>query len=1134
MSNGNYSQLLKSWGFQGFLWTQFLGAFNDNVSKWIITLYAIDMAQGQGSLHAAIVGGIFVLPFLLFSSYSGYFADVHSKRSVIIAVKVFEVASMGLGFFAMASGNLPFMFLIPFLMGLHSTFFSPAKYGILPEILPEKDLSRANGVLEMTTFMAIVLGTSLGGVLYEHWKAEPGRLNLVLVAVAVVGLLCSFRVPKVPASGAASGFRWNPLGEISQGLKELRQSSNLWQTALGISYFWLLGAFLLTSIAPLGKEVMGLTDSQTSMLETFLAIGIGVGSLVAGKLSGDKVELGLVPMGSIGMGLGALLLAFRHQTYAQAAEALAFLGFFGGFFAVPLNALLQQKAERGEKGRILATNNFMNAIGMILAFGMLSLFGGVLHLPVDRSILILGVMTFGVTVYLLTILPDFLVRFSLYLFTHSIYRIRMVGQENVPFRGPALLVCNHVSLVDGLLVGSSIQRFVRFMVWKPYYEHPAFHWLFKLMNAIPVGSGKKEVVDCLEKAREELKAGHVVCIFAEGAISRTGNMLPFKRGFERIMEGVDVPIIPVHLDRLWGSIFSFKEGKFVTKWPKQVPFPVTLSFGKPLPSTAKAEEVREVVQELGSDATEHRKRGMDTLPYRFLKTAKRNWFSFCMAGSDGKELTFGKTLTASLLLRGWIKGRCPEEKVGLLLPSSVGGALANLGVSLAGKVPVNLNFTVGKEAMDHAVTECGLKTILTSKLFLHKAGLEQRPGMVFLEDVLREFSGFSKILALLQAFLFPSFFLRFTLGLHKVKADDLATVIFSSGSTGTPKGVMLSHHNVLSNLESCEQIFWVTQEDRILGVLPFFHSFGFMGTLWFPLIAGFGVAYHPNPIDAKAIGELVEKYKVTLMISTPTFYSTYTRKVPKEQFASVRFAVVGAEKLRGSIAQEFKEKYGLDLMEGYGATEMSPVVAVNIPDYLEGHQKQRGMKPGTVGHPVPGVAVKVVDPSTGKIQPSNQEGLLLVKGPNRMKGYLNQPERTAEVIENGWYKTGDIALVDEDGFIRITDRLSRFSKIGGEMVPHVKIEDTLLSFLGEHTCAVTAVPDEQKGEKLVVLYTDPAQKPEELWGKLSQTDLPKLWVPKKDSFHFVESLPTLGSGKLDLKGVKQRAAELAGPSGTVV
>ena len=1128
--NGKYSDLLKSKGFQSFLWTQFLGAFNDNVSKWIVTLYAIDMVMGQGSKYSAIIGGLFTLPFILFSSYSGYLADVRSKRQVMVAVKVFEIASMAYGFFAISSGRLPLMMAVPFFMGLHSTFFSPAKYGVLPEILPEKDLSRANGILEMTTFMAIILGTSLGGTLYQHWKGEPGLLNLVLIGVAVLGFLCSLGIPKVPAAAPQTPFRLNPFGEIVTGIRDLRKNPTLWQTVLGITYFWFLGAFLLTVIAPLGKEVMHLDDSQTSMLETFLALGIGLGSLWAGKLSGDKVELGLVPLGSIGMGVSAILLFFRHATYGQAAFALAALGVSGGFFAVPLNALVQQKSEKEEKGRILATNNFLNALGMVVSFGLLYLLGGVLHLKPHQSILIMGLLTFGVTAYLLTILPDFLIRFSLLFFTHSLYRIKVVGQENVPFKGPALLVCNHVSQVDAPLVGACVQRFIRFMMWKPYYEIKWLNWLFKLMKAIPVGGGnRQEVVASLETAREELKAGHVVCIFAEGAISRTGNMLPFKRGFERIMEGLDVPIIPVHLDRLWGSIFSFKDGKFFFKWPKQLPFPVTVSFGKALPATSKAEEVREVVQELGSDAVEHRQATGDILPYRFIKSAKRNWFSLAMADSSGRELTFGKTLVAARLLAQWVKGHCPEDKVGLLLPSSVGGALANLGVSLTGKVPVNLNFTAGKEAMDYAVQECGLKTILTSKLFLAKAGLEERPGMVFLENLLKEFGGFQKAVAFLQAFLLPAFFLKVLWGLHRVKPQDLATVIFSSGSTGVPKGVMLSHYNVLSNLESCEQVFWVTKEDRILGVLPFFHSFGFMGTLWLPLVAGFGVAYHPNPLDAKAIGELVEKYKVTIMISTPTFYSAYARKIPKEQFATVRFAVVGAEKLRESVAKEFREKYGLDLMEGYGATEMSPVVAVNVPDFLEGHNKQRGMKPGTVGHPVPGVAVKVVDPETGELLNSSQEGLLLVKGPNRMVGYLNQPQKTAEAFRDGWYATGDIALVDEDGFIKITDRLARFSKIGGEMVPHLKVEEALMEFLGEYTCAVTSVPDEQKGEKLVVLYTDPHQKPEELWAKLSKTGLPKLWVPKKDSFYFVESMPSLGSGKLDLKSVRQAAADLAFP-----
>jgi acyl-[acyl-carrier-protein]-phospholipid O-acyltransferase/long-chain-fatty-acid--[acyl-carrier-protein] ligase len=308
-------------------------------------------------------------------------------------------------------------------------------------------------------------------------------------------------------------------------------------------------------------------------------------------------------------------------------------------------------------------------------------------------------------------------------------------------------------------------------------------------------------------------------------------------------------------------------------------------------------------------------------------------------------------------------------------------------------------------------------------------------------------------------------------------------------------------------------------------VLPFFHSFGFTGTLWLPLVGGFGAVYHPNPLDGKTIGELTQKFKATILISTPTFYAAYIRKCSKEEFSSLRFAVVGAEKLRESVAFDFKEKYGLDLMEGYGCTEMSPVVSVNVPDFSEGREKQKGSKPGTVGHPVPGVAAKIVNPETGEILPSNQEGLLLLKGPNRMLGYLNQPEKTKETLRDGWYVTGDIALVDEDGFIRITDRLSRFSKIGGEMVPHIKIEEAINQLLAEHTCVVVSLPDDQKGEKLVVLHTHPTLKPEEIAAGLAQFNLPNLWIPKKDNFHFVEAIPLTGTGKLDLRMTKQVALE---------
>jgi acyl-[acyl-carrier-protein]-phospholipid O-acyltransferase/long-chain-fatty-acid--[acyl-carrier-protein] ligase len=640
---------------------------------------------------------------------------------------------------------------------------------------------------------------------------------------------------------------------------------------------------------------------------------------------------------------------------------------------------------------------------------------------------------------------------------------------------------------------------------------------------------KRGVIEALERAHKELAEGHVVCIFAEGAVSRTGNLLPFKRGFERIVAGLDVPVIPVYLDRVWGSVFSFKRGKFFWKLPEHLPYPVTVAWGAPLRSTVTAVEARSAIMDLGAEAMRYRRHPGDLLHTAFMRSAKRNWRRLAMADSTGQKLTYGRALVGALLLGDVVKTHTRDEaegaNVGVLLPASVGGALANIAVLAAGRVPVNLNFTAGAETMAVAVKESGIHTIVTSKRFLSKASIAEMPGMVFLEDLRQEIGALAKVRTLLAARLLPVALLRrFHGGLGRT-ADSPATIIFSSGSTGVPKGVLISHANILANVDSLAQIFPMNEDDCFIGVLPFFHSFGLTGTLWFPLLQGSSLAYHPNPMDAKTIGELAETYHASMLISTPTFCNAYVRKCTKEQFAHLKYAIVGAEKLREPLAVAFREKFGVDLLEGYGCTEMSPVVAVNRPNIEIERERQVGTKVGSVGHPIPGVAAKVVDQHTGEGPLTDREGLILVKGSNLMQGYLNQPEKTAEVIRDGWYVTGDIGRMDEDGFIFITDRLSRFSKIGGEMVPHIKVEDAINAILGDALSAVTAVPDAAKGEKLVAFYTRADMTAEVLWEQLGKTDLPKLWIPRRESLILIEAIPTLGTGKMDLRGLKKLALE---------
>jgi acyl-[acyl-carrier-protein]-phospholipid O-acyltransferase / long-chain-fatty-acid--[acyl-carrier-protein] ligase len=1127
MATHGYRETLKHRGLQPFLWTQFLGAFNDNLFKIVVSMLAVHaVAAARAGRELSIVSAVFILPFLLFSGYAGQLADVYSKRTVLVVSKSLEIVAATLGLAAFLVGQLQLTYAVLFLIALQATFFSPAKYGILPEILPDRDLSRANGVLEMSTFVAIVLGTAAGGYLFDAARMHLWLIGLLVVGVAAVGMATSFGIPPVAAAAPGRRISLNPWGEIWSGLVALRRDRVLWLTVIGISYFWFLGSLLQLVVILFGTEVMALGDTWVGVLTAFAAIGIGIGSLAAGRLSGDKVELGLAPLGAIGMGVFAVALSRSGHSFTLAATNLTLIGFFGGLFAVPLNALLQQRSGGQEKGRLMATNNFLNMLAIAAASGVLSLCSGPLRLPPDRVLVVFGVVTLLSSLYVLWLVPAFLLRFSLWLITHTVYRIRIVGQENVPVRGPALLVCNHLSHVDGLLVGSCVQRFVRFLVYKPVYEHRLLHPLLKLMKAIPLAAGR-EAPASLDRARRELEQGHVVCIFAEGSISRTGNMLPFKRGFERIAEGLNVPVIPVYLDRVWGSIFSFKGGRFFWKWPVRIPYPVTVAFGDPLPSTTTAAEARLAVQTLGADLAIDRRQRDESLARQFVRTAKHQWQSFAMADATTKPLTFLRALAGALLLSRWARRRlASQSSVGLLLPASVGGALANLGLSMAGKVPVNLNFTAGRESMAAALERCGIRTILTSRRFLSKAGIEPLDGMVFLEDVMKEFGAGSRASMLVAAFLLPAWAIN-RIFLDPADGNALATVIFSSGSTGNPKGVMLTHRNILANVDAIGQVYKLASTDVLVGVLPFFHSFGFTGTIWFPALRGFGVVYHANPMDAKTIGELAARYRATVIISTPTFCSSYVRKCEPEQFRHLRYAIVGAERLREPVAAAFKEKFGVDLLEGYGCTEMAPVVAVNVPDVDHRREHQRGTRAGSVGHPLPGVAVKIVDPATGHGPVFGTEGLLLVKGPNRMLGYLGEPERTADVIRGGWYVTGDIAAIDDAGFVQITDRLSRFSKIAGEMVPHMKVEERLQALVGsDHLCVVTSVPDESKGERLVALFTDPDVHAHDLWEQLSRTELPRLWLPKRDDLQFVESIPTLGTGKVDLRGVRQLAMSL--------
>jgi acyl-[acyl-carrier-protein]-phospholipid O-acyltransferase/long-chain-fatty-acid--[acyl-carrier-protein] ligase len=781
---------------------------------------------------------------------------------------------------------------------------------------------------------------------------------------------------------------------------------------------------------------------------------------------------------------------------------------------------------------VIAAANLLSFVGVFLAAGAYYLFASALHQTARGIFLDGAILTAVMTIYAVYLLPDSLLRLVLWMVTHSIYRIRVEGRENIPETGGALFVANHMSLVDALLLLASTDRAIRFLMYKGIYDLPFVKPGAKMIRAIPISSElrPREMLQSLREASNAIRAGEVVCIFAEGQITRIGQLLPFRRGMERIMKGVDAPIVPVNLDGVWGSIFSFERGRFLWKMPRSIPYPVTVSFGKPMPASSTPFEVREAVQQLQTDAYRHHKKRMRTLPRAFVRTAHGSPFRFAMGDKRRARMSWGMALLSAILLARRLRATwAGQEMVGILLPPSVPGALVNFAAVLSGKIPVNLNYTSSNETLESCAQQCNLQTVITTKLLLERIPLKVPAKTVLLEEAAAAPRLGEKVAALLLWFL-PGYWLERILSHAKPKTlDDLATVIFSSGSTGEPKGVMLTHYNIASNIEQMGQTFALEHKDVLLGVLPFFHSFGFTVTLWLPAVLGCGVAYHPSPLDLTAVSELVRDYRVTFLLATPTFLQAYLRRCSPEDFGSLQFVVVGAEKLPERLALAFEDRFGIRPLEGYGATECSPVIAVNTRDFRAPGFRQVGAKRGHIGHPLPGISVRIVDPETRERLPVGAAGLLLVRGPNVMKGYLGKPEKTAEVLQDGWYITGDIAAEDEDGFLTITDRLSRFSKIGGEMVPHIKIEEKLqeLANATEQKFVVTGVPDGKKGERLVVLHTIPPDELKALLDRMPEAGLPNLWTPRANQFFHVEELPHLGSGKLDLRRVHEMAVDLS-------
>jgi len=1138
VSNGSDSHS-PSHPLRGLLIAQFCGAFNDNAWKLMVALLAIRQLvsitapgpefETASQTQTTLAFVVFTFPLALVSTVAGLLADRVSKRTVIILMKSVEVLLMSAATVALwinpAGGILPLIVLGG--MGIHSALFSPAKYGILAELLPHERLAAGNGQLEMWTFAAILTGTAAPGILLSVTGESTWLAPLLLAIISLIGCSAAVTIPYVPPARAEGGLlnTWQGAWAALAGDRMLRLA------IIGAVFFWTIASLFAQNILVYAKAVLGVSDWQSGLPLMTLSIGIAVGAKLVGRLSQARVEYGLIPLGATGVAIILSTLGLVAPGFGWTLALMGVLGLASALIFVPLNALIQWRAPADRRGSVIAFENTCVFTGILMG----SLGAGALAnsgVSTTGIFVATALFTIGGTAWALWLLPEALLRLVLVILTNSLYRLRIVGHQHVPVSGGALLVPNHVSFIDGFLLIASLDRPVRFVVDARYADLPLFKPFMKVLGVIPISShgGLRVVLRALRDAGAALDQGELVCIFPEGQITRTGTLLPFRRGFERITKGRHAPIIPVHLDRVWGSIFSFDGGKFFWKRPERIPYPVTVSFGKPLPPQTPAPELRQAIRALGEQAWQLRKPHRRPLHREFIRAMRRRPFQFAMADQNRPKVSAFQALVGSIVLARTLRSRWEgQPRVGILLPPSVAGALVNVAAPLCGKTSVNLNYTVGKSGLEAAVRLAELRTIVTSRAFVEKAKLElpDGPTVIWLEDVAKAIGARQKLFAMLLAVCIPARIIERTCGQRTpLTANDLATIIFSSGSTGEPKGVMLSHFSVDANAQGATQVLHLYQQERVLGTLPFFHSFGYL-VFWFVMFNNAALVFHPSPLDVAAIGELVRRYRITFLVTTPTFLQLYQRRCTPEQFSSLRVVLTGAEKLPARLAQSFKDRFGIDPIEGYGVTECAPVVAVNCPDFRAAGFYQPASRRGTVGQPLPGVSVQIVDPEQYTPLPAGTPGMLLVKGPNVMNGYLGREDLTAKAMRNGWYITGDIAMVDDDGFLTITDRLSRFSKIGGEMVPHGKVEEALQQAVGADVpvFAVTGIPDDRKGEQLAVLHTLDESRISEILAKLSANGLPNLFIPPRGNFLKVEALPVLGTGKMDLRRLKQIAME---------
>lgn len=1161
-------QLFSYKGFFAYLAMVFINAFVDLGHKIIIQNTIFKMYDGDIQIIlTSVVNGLILLPFILLFSPSGFFADKYPKPQIMRNSAVVAIVATLLITLCYWQGWFIAAFALTFLMGIQSAIYSPAKYGYLKELIGVKNLAQGNALVQAITIVSILGGTFVFSAFFEYLLIGVELdstatiiqsmvvLGWVLVALSVIEWLLSCQLKNTKSRDDNKVFEAKSYlkgAYLKTNLKTILEKRVIWLSIVGLSVFWAVSQVMLATFPAFAKETLAINN--TLVIQGILGctgIGIVIGSLWAARISKNYIELGLIPIAAISFACLLGGVAGLTSVYGMAAMFLG-LGITGGLLIVPLNSLMQYHAGENELGTVLAGNNLIQNAAM-LGFLIATIVLVSLGLNSINIFYLLMTIAFVGAIYTIYQLPHSLITILSALVLKHRYKIDVLGFDNLPEDKGLLLLGNHISWIDGLLLQMVCPRKVRFVMLRSIYNLWYLKPLMRFFGCIPISSGNSK--SSLLAVNKALKNGDVVCIFPEGAISRTGSLGVFRSGYERVVyeedgEVIDGKIVPFYLHGLWGSRLSRANSKKLQKNTLDgFRRKLSVTFGKALPMNTPANVLKQKVFELSYNAWDLQTSKAEPLSLTWLRTAFKQKSDVSVIDSNGEKFSNRKMVAATTAMASKIAQMDNSQNIGLMLPASSAGVISNMAVLLKGKTTVNLNYTTSVIAVQAGIENAEIKTVITSKQFVKRLtaksidveGMLKNVKVVYLEEFKTEISKFTYTLALLSTYLLPVKAFYYFFG-KKVSVNDNAAILFSSGSEGTPKGIMLSHRNFIANIKQISDVLRTREDDVVMGSLPPFHSFGLTVTTFLPLIEGVPVVCHPDPTDVLNISKAVSKHKVTLLCATATFLRLYTRnkKVQPLMLNSLRTVVAGAERLPETVRTEFKTKFNKDIYEGYGATETTPVASVNIPDKLDPNdwRVQQGNKPGTVGMPLPGCAFRIVDPVSLEGLATGESGLILISGNQVMSGYLNDTAKTQEVIieldGRRWYKTGDKGYVDSDGFLSIVDRYSRFAKVGGEMVSLTSVEQgvstalTALNVdssdvnLAVETLAVN-LPDVKKGERIVLLSTTKIEL-KALKDMLISQQVNPLMLPSV--IYQVDELPKLGSGKSDFTEAKNLALKL--------